>query len=867
MRRSISKLRLWLRSLWQRDAVEAELNGELAFHMAEQKAEYVASGMSEADAEAAARRMFGAAAALAEECRDQRRTRWLEDFTQDVRFALRSFSKAKSFTVVAVLTLALGIGANTAFFSAAYGIVYRPLPYPEPDRLVDLNNGIGGVGPVTSLRELAHDTDFAGYLGGNDLNLQRAGGEATKARVARATWNLSRVLRVAPARGRWFELREESPGAPRVVVLSDRAWRERFSGDAEILGKRVSLNERAFEIVGVMPAGFAFPSPDTDLWIPIVNDPRDVGATWGSGALFALGRLRTGATLEGAAAELRPAIDRVRAMFPWKMPDLWGASTTPVLYRDALAKDVRPKLLALSAAALLLLLIACGNVGNLLLARAVRREREFAMREALGARSGRLVRQLVTENLVLVVLGGAAGIFAGQLILGALPLLLPRDTPRLDEVPSVAGGAALSVLATVLLFSIAPLLRLRHESLMSKAMTASRRRSAMSLGLIGVELAMATTLLIGAALMGRTLWQLGLVDSGLHAAGVVSAKVSAGPSRCAQQEQCEAFVNEMSHALMAEAGVRGVAWANVTPLEREYTSVASEVQDHIRPPKDPALVIWQTRVSAGYFDVLGIRLLTGRLLNEGDRQGSVPVMVISEATAKRFWPREPALGKRMRPMSDNKWVTIVGVVSNVAQYALTGYPEWVDGAAYVPLAQAMPVGGLQLAMFVESAEAVPVASIVKRHFGDVVVSRVQSLEQVRTESLADQRSTAWLLALLAGLGLVLGVAGVHGVISHRASQRTREIGIRMALGASAGRVVLMVLRETLIVGLLGALAGVAAAYGLSRFLSSLLFGVTVHDGLAFAVCPAVLLLAAVVASAMPAWRASRTDAAMTLRQE
>lgn len=873
----LSRIQMRLRTLLRRDSVDAELSGEVAFHLAEQKAEYIASGMSEVEAEAAARMAFGAVAVLEEECRDQRRTRWFEDFLQDMRFAIRSFKKSPSFTFVAVLTLALGIGANAAFFSASYGILFRPLPYPEPQRLVDLNEGIGGVGPVTSLREIAHDVDYAGYQSGYDLNLLQPGGEASRMRAATATWNLKRVLGVSPARGRWLDLSEESPTAPRVAVLSDRTWRERFNGDAAILGRRINMSEKEYEIIGVMPAGFAFPTPETEVWIPVSNDPRNIGATWGSGNLTPIGRLRPGATLESTTRELKPAIDRVRAMFPWRMPDLWGASATAIPYSQALSRQVKPKLLALSAAALLLLMIACGNVSNLLLGRAAQREREFAMREALGARVGRLVRQLLTENLMLVLLGGIAGLFAAGLILVALPLLLPKGTPRMAEIapdPSLVAAAALSMLATVVLFSTAPIFKLwkvRRESLMTKAMTASKRKSRLSLALIGVELALATTLLIGAALMGRTLWQLAQVDSGLHATGVVAARISAGPSRCASAVNCESLLSAIGQTLLAEPGVRSVNWSNMAPLEGEFSAVASEVQDHPRPPTDPAFMIWQTQVTPGYFTALGIRLIAGRLITEADRRGAVPVMMISESTAKRFWPNESSVGKRMKPMSGDGWLTVVGVVNDVTQFALTGFPQWIDGVEYVPLAQFMPTGGVQLTMFVESAQpgatASSMAAAVRQHFRDVVVSRVATLEQIRTESLTEQRSTAWLLALLAALGLVLGVAGVHGVISHRASQRTREIGIRMAMGASAARVVGMVLRETLLVSMAGSMAGVAAAYAMSRYLGSLLFGVSTHDALAFVVCPAVLLFAAILAAAIPAARASRTDAAMTLRAE
>jgi putative ABC transport system permease protein len=811
-------------------------------------------------------------------CRDQRRTRWLEDFIRDARFALRSFSKSPAFTLVAVLTLALGIGANTAFFSTAYGIIFRPLPYPAPDRLVDIEDGIAGVGPVTSLREIARAADYAGYFPDDELNLQ-LGGEAWRVRAAAVTWNLVRVLGVPPARGRWFEPAEERSGQNHVAVLSDRTWRGRFGRDPAVLGRRIVLNDQPFEIIAVMPAGFAFPSPATEMWIPIAGDPRNAGYMWGGGNLWPVARLRDGATLAAAQAELRPALDRIRGMFPWRVPDEYGRDARAIPYGDALAEGVRPKLFALSAATLLLLLIACGNVANLLLARAVHREREFAMREALGAPRSRLLRQLMAENFVLVVAGGMAGLLAATVILKLLPLLLPNDTPRLHEIVpdlnllSVAAG---SMLLTVVIFSAAPMIRLswlRRVSLVGRATTASKRTSGVSLALIGFELALATVLLVGAGLMGRTLWQLAHVDSGVRATGVVVARISAGPNRCGKPEPCWAMLQDLNRTLIGLPGVRSVNWSNLAPLDKEFSAVSVGIQDHPTSPGAPAFVFWQIAATPGYFQALGVPLRAGRFFTDADRAGALPVAIVSESAAKRFWTTESAIGKRIRPMSDNEWRTVVGVVADVAQYSLTGFPSWVEGVQYVPLEQALPrvAQSIQLTIFVESSQpqAVLVALpfTVRRRFSDVVVSRMASLEGIRSESVADQRSTARLLALFAALGLLLGVAGVYGVISHRTAQRTREIGIRMVMGATAGRVVGLVVGETLMVSFAGCAAGIAGAFALSRFLQSLLFGVTSHDAVAFAIFPAVLLAASALAAAIPAWRASRIDPALTLREE
>ena len=599
---------------------------------------------------------------------------------------------------------------------------------------------------------------------------------------------------------------------------------------------------------------------------------------WGGGYLWPVGRLHDGVSIAAADKELPPAIDRIRAMFPWRMPDAWGVGAHLAPRPQAEVVDVRPKLFALSTAALLLLLIACGNVANLLLARTVQRDREFSMREALGARRSRLFRQLITESMLLVVAGGIAGLAAAALILRFLPTLLPKDTPRISEIglhPAVLGAALASMLLTLLLFGSAPLIRLwtsSRQSLVGRAVTSTRHSSRLSLALIAAELALATTLLIAAGLMGRTLWQLANVDGGLHATVITSSQVSAGPSLCPNPDRCLAMLRDINQALLTLPGTRSVNWSNVAPLSKDYSAVAIEIRDLPKSPGAPAYVDWQTTATPGYFHALGIPLLAGRLFTDSDRSGSLPVMLVSASTAKHYWPQESALGKVIRPMSDTQWRTVVGVVGDVAQYSLTGFPDWVDGVQYLPIAQSLPrtPSNVQFTLFLESAQSPTVAALtaaVRQHFPDVVLAHIQPLEAIRDDSIADQRSTAWLLTLFALLGLMLGVAGVYGVISHRAVQRTREIGIRLALGASASSVMGMVLQETLLISCVGIAAGAAMAFWLSRFLQSLLFGVTTHDQLTLTLCPAILLLAALLAAALPGWRASHIDPCLTLREQ
>lgn len=856
----LNRLALRLKALFKRDQLDHQLEDELAFHLAEQKAELLANGLSEAEAERQARLLFGPVTCTAEQCRDTRRTQWLEDFATDTGYAIRSLRHSPSFALAAILTLALGIGANTAFFATAYGILFRPLPYPAPDRLIAIEEGMAGVGPITSIRNLSRAADYAGYLPGNQLNLFESG-DAARLEASTATANLLSVLEVSPARGRWFNPSEEQAGKHRVAVLSYSLWRDRFNSDPAILGRKILLNEESFEVLGVMPQSFTFPTPDTDLWLPIAIDPSNVGYLWGGGNLTAIGRLKPGATLATAQAEIKPVVNRTRELFPWRMPDLYGAGAKIVRHDELLSKTVRPKLLVLSIATLLLLLIACGNVGNLMLARSIQREREFAMREALGANRSRLLRQILTENLVLVTAGGLAGLLAALLIFAALPTLLPKDTPRLNEImtdPSILIGAFASFLLTLILFGLAPLFRRR-----------TKRSTHLSIALIGAELAIATTLLIGAGLMGRTLWQLDRIDSGLKSAGLVTAHVSAGPSRCPNRDTCNAFIENLNRKLLDLPGTQSAAWANFAPLEKNFSSVASEIQDHPRNPRDPAFVLWQTIATPSYFDTLGIPLREGRLFRDSDANA----IIIGQSTARRFWPNQSPIGKRIRPMSDSQWFTVIGVVGDVMQHSLEGYPEWVDGVTYRPLAHSLPAvaQSMRLSALIRTTQPASVQAAItpalQSTFPGLVVSRVSTLDQIRTDSTTNQRSTALLLALFAILGLTLAIVGVHGVIAHRATQRSRELGIRIALGATPTNLLTLVLKETILVSIAGALTGVFAAYTLSQYLNSLIFGITIHDPLAFTLSPLMLFVAATLAATWPALLALHTNPALTLRHD
>jgi predicted permease len=853
--RLLNILRLRLHSLFHRNRMESELEKELEFHLAEQTAEYMSQGMTQTEAIRAARRAFGPAALLAEQCRDQRRTRWLEDFAADASFALRTLRNAPGFAAAAILTLALGLGANLAFFTAAHGVLLRPLPYPEPARLIEMELGIAGIGPVLALRQFATRAEYAGYLSDVELTAQLKS-QAVRLRSAAVTANLTRVLGVQPAIGRWFDINEEVPSQHRVAVLSHRAWRDRLNADPAILGSQVLLNEKPFEIVGVMPPGFAFPSSATELWTPVRVSASDLGSVWGGANLFPIGRLKPDASLAEAQAELRPVIDRIRPLFPWRMPDAWGTSSHLLLHQQALIQTAQPKLLALAAASLLLLLIACGNVANLLLSRWLHRQREFSVRTALGAGRGRLLRQLITENLILASAGGVAGLLSAWALLRLLPVLLP-GTPRIDELSLHAGVTALAIgamFATFALLSLAPMVRAPRPRI-------SDRRTALALSTL--QLALATALLIGAGLMGRTLWQLSNVDTGVRAPALTTGLLSVGPSRCASPALCRAFIEDATATLAALPGVRTVNWSNGVPLDQKISAMSVAVDDHPRQPGEPAFVLWHVPATPGYFQALGVPLRAGRAFNNSDG----PVAIISESTAKRFWPGQSPIGKRIRAVAGVRNRTIVGVVADVAHYSLAGFPSWVDGVEYVPFEPSDNPANLHF--FVESAGQAPpdLQSAIRARFPDAVLSRVTTIDAVRQSSTAGRRSTAGLLALLAAVGLMLSSVGVYGVLRQRVARRTRELGIRIALGATPANIAGTVLREALFVGGAGAAFGAIAAAGLARYLQSLLFGVDAHDPLAFVGGPAVLVVTALAAAAAPTLRAAHIDPLTTLRAE
>ncbi len=803
-----------------------------------------------------------------------------DELRQDLRFALRMLARSPGFALVAVLTLALGIGANSAIFSVVSGVLLRPLPYAEPDALVSVwPEGAFPRGGFLAFREEARSfAAVAGYGVATELTLFDRG-EPARLEGTETTANLFRVLGVDAALGRTFLAEEEEPGAERVVLLSHALWRQRFGGDPSAVGRSVRLDGVSHTVVGVMPADFRFPSSATQLWTPVPFDPGDRIGMWSERWLNPVARLRPGADLSLAQAEVDAFMPRLREMFPWDMPDGYGRGAAVVPLRDEVVGDVRPMLLLLLGAVGLVLLIACVNVANLLLARAAARQREIAIRGALGAGRGRLVRQLLTESVLLSVLGGALGLGVGAAGVELLTATLPADTPRLEEVRidvGVLGFTAALALLTGLLFGSLPALRTSHfglkAALIEGGRTAGggRSRRGLASALIAAEMALAVVLVIGAALLVRSFWNVVQVDPGFQTGNVVSALVAPSESRLGDDAARRDFFARLEERLAALPGVSAVSATSQLPFaEGIYGSVFV-----IEGRPDPAtrggdwpLADAAPVVGADFLRTLGIPLLRGRGFTDADREGAPGVVLVSEALARRHWPGEDPIGGRIRfPGAGEEWRAVVGVVGDVKWERLT---EEGRSALYTPLAQGRtgPMRVVAKTTGDPRTLAASLRGIVAALDPQTPVSDVRTVDQRISSSVERPRFAMLLLAAFAGVALLLGAVGIYGVIAYTVGQRTREIGVRMALGARSGDVLRLVLAQGAGLALAGVALGVGIALAVTQALRSLLFGVGAADPLTFALVPLLLVGVALLASWIPARRAARVDPMVALRSD
>ncbi len=865
-----------LRALLRKERVERELDAEVRFHIEMETQQNVRSGMSAAEARRRALLCFGGTEKFKEEVRQARWTRVVEDAVADVRFAVRSLAKRPGFAAASVLTLALGIGGTTAVFSVVEGVLLKPLPYADPERLVEIDAGMGVMGEVLAMRgRVAALQRVEAYQATGEVSLT---GEADPERLAaaRVTPGLFTVLGASARIGRTFLPEEDRPGSDAVVLLGDGLWRRRFGSDPSLVGRRIDVDGVSRTVVGVMPAGFRFPSPAIQLWIPVVTEGVPPPVLWGSGGYHKIGRLRPGAAPGEARREVRALEPRMRELLPWTMPAEYWSDPLVVPLRDEMVGEIRPMLLLLFGAVALLLLVACANVANLLLARATARRGEVSIRAALGARRARIVRQLLTESLVLGLAGGGAGL---GLAFGAVALLhcaALMDFPRIGEVTMdarVLGFAFAASLATSVLFGLVPALRAsgsRAGATLAEGARAgtSRERQRLSAALVIAQIAVSAVLVIGATLLLRSFGRLIAVDPGFRPESVVVAKVAPPRFRYPEDEDRARFYRDVLERLASLPGPHAQAIGTGVPFGGDAFGSVFLIEGRPEPASsgDWPLADARLTVSAGYFRALGVPVLSGRRFTSADREGAPGVAIVSRGLAHRYWPGEDVVGKRLRLVFDEEWRTVVGVVGDV---------KWSDlgasagSALYVPLGQG-PNGSMRVVLRTggdASAASAAVRSAVALVDGDAPVSDIRTERQLLSASLARPRSLTGLLALFAALALGLGAVGTYGVTAYAVGLRTREYGIRFALGAPRRHVLWLVLRRAGMLAIGGITVGVVAAFLASRVLSGALYGVSPVDPITFTVAPLVLVAVVLVASYVPARHATRVEPIRVLRSE
>ena len=870
-----------LRNFTRRRKVEQDLADEVGSYLDLATDRKVKQGLNETDARRAALVELGGAEQVKEQVRQMRLGYWLETCLKDVRFGLRSLGKSPGFTAIALLTLALGIGANTAIFSVIHAVMLRPLPYRDPGQLVkiwpvrprasvskadylDFKNG------ARSLDDVAAYSNWGFTVTGS--------GEPAKLEGVRATANLFPLLGVDAAFGRIFALEEDQPGHDKVVLLSYALWQTRFGSDLRVVGQTITIDGQNYNVVGVMPKGFNFPdSSPHDLWVPATLD-ASAREDFAAGYLTLVGRLKAGTSAAQARSEIVALARTIREKLPNIPADYGARAQVNPLQAESIA-EIRPTLLILLGTVGLVLLIACANVANLQLARTSNRQREFAVRAALGASRARLVRQLLTESMLLAALGGAAGLGLAYVGLDFLVTLIPAETPRTGNI-AISGivlifSLGLSVLAG-LLFGLAPALQTSKPDLQTPLKEGGRIAS--SAGgrlrslLVVSEIALALTLVISAGLLIKSFWRLYHVHPGFEADHVISFQLSPSGFSGSKDEgpaRARVYYRQVLERLAHLPGVQSVGGIHLLPMGDNNWDPALRIEDRPLPPGASAESINWRLVTADYFRAMNIPLLQGRAFTDADNEAGEKVALINDTLAKKFWPGESPLGKRINTGFEGKgvWVTIVGVVGDVRQQSLSvpTVPEM-----YRPFFQHTSLPPLTIMVRTAttfSALAPSIRSAVWSIDNNVPITDLQPMTEVVAQSISQPRSTMLLLTAFAAIGLLLGVIGIYGVISYSVAQRTHEIGVRMALGAQSADVLKLVVGQGLKLTLIGAALGLAGAFAVTRLMSSLLFGVSASDPATFGVVTLSLTAVALLASYIPARRAARVTPMVALRYE
>jgi len=808
--------------------------------------------------------------------------RWEDEMLQDLRFGLRMLFKDKGFTVVAVLSLSLGIGGNAAIFSLVNRVLIRPLPYLRPDRLVRVTEAYPK-GAIAALQEQSETMDVAAFTADSQLSMTGQG-EAVRLMCSQVSDNFFTLLGTPPRLGRTFEAGEDRPARDRVVILSHALWQYRFGSDPNVIGRPVALDGVAREVVGVMPPDFTFPSPSTQLWIPARFDSTNEEEYWNYGWMSLIARLQSSSSQPQAQSELNTLNVQISSMFPWPVGDNWNAKSIVVPLQEDLTRNLRGKLLLLLAAVGCVLLIACANVASVSLARVAARQREMAVRAALGAGRGRIVRQLLTESVALAVAGAGLGLLLAYTSLSLVKSLLPGDNALLIEAGidlQVFAFVAALALVTGLTFGLAPAFGASKQDLASALKTRGQQPAGLAgahlrSSLIVGEVALAVMLLIGAGLLIKSLWLLTQENPGFRPEQVVTVRVY--PQQFPVQERAAhiALYDELLRRARGLTGVSDAAAANTAPMSSELPILPVELEGHPFVPGDRPTLLWAGAITPDYFNILRIPLLNGRLFSEADSEKSSEVVVVSDATARQHWPGENPIGKHIRILWEQRQRTIVGVAGDVRQFDISGTtPSFISGALYMPYRQSTDLNRKlptdMTLLFRTTASAAQLAGELRELVAsinpDLPVSEVRTLEAAVAASISPSLSLMWLFVSFGGAALILAAIGVYGVVSYSTAQRTYEMGVRMAFGATPRRLFGLVLGQSLRLTMAGLVLGMLTSVVLTRFMASFLYGVTGMDPLTFAGVGFLLIAIAFVAGYVPARRAATVDPLIALRQE
>ena len=869
-------------------SVERDMDAEMAFHLEMEAAEHQRGGLAPDEARRRAHHTFGGVERFRAEGRDARGVGPARDLAGDLRFGLRILRRSPVFTTVAVGTLALGIGVNSAIFSVVNAVLLQPLPFPDTRSLVSVWDGGHSLAEFTYIRDRARTLEsVATYFPNYGVSLSGSE-EPMRLTSAQVSAGFFDVLRVAPMKGRFFTKGEDVPGADRVVVISHALWRDRFGSDANIIGRPIEIDGLSRQVVGVAPPGLNFPSSETRLWIPLRIDPTGascgsnspprcvesaVGYSWGAYGHQVIGRLKEGVSTEQARLDVYrvgEALQRENPIWRPAMPEyLDGLKVSDLRYR--LVKDSQRLLYVLLGAVGLVLAMACANVANLLVVRGAARTREMSIRAAIGAGHRRLSRQLLLEHVLLAALGGAAGLLLAIITVPVLVSLLPSTTPRLDEVRLDGWVVAFTMAATAvtaILSGIAPARRLARTSGLQaignarSGVGAPHRRLAGAL--VSAQIAIGVMLAIGAGLLVRSLARIMDVDPGFATEQVVTAQVNPPRARYAVADRQRALVRQAVERLAAAPGVIAAGVTTQLPFDQTNHGMAMWIDGFTTDPNK--LELFELRkVSPDFFKAMGIPLRQGRFFNDGDGANGAPVAILSETAVKRYWAGRQPIGGQLRfPWPG--WMSVVGVVADIRNNDLK---EAELPAIYVPFDQNPEV---PFAITVRSnanpaSTTALIRSVMLEVAGDTPLSRERTMGALVEDSVLGARAAAVLLLGFGVLALLLGSIGTYGLVAYGVEARQREFAVRMAVGARASTVMRLVLRDGARLAAVGVVVGVGAAFALTGLMRGLLFEVAPTDPVTFTAAPLLLAVTAMIACAIPAWRATRVDPNATLRRE